>query len=193
MKTPTVAAMFICDRYYRHSQRNGFSLVEMLVVIALSSLVFGIVISLMLSLQKFDRQSAVNSTYSEQLLRLADTLRSDIRAASDVNVSDEGALVIVTSSGEGFRYELGADDCRRTAIAPGATESQADVFAIGEPAEWRFEKLASGRVPLVSVKLERRSRKSNPEAPLLLPFLVQAAVGADRVDGGRVDGESRAN
>ena len=108
------------------SARRGFSLVEMLVVIALSSLVLGLVISLMISLRDFDRLSSTKNTRNAQLLRLADTLRGDIRRGNDVSLSVEGPLVVMTASGEQLRYELGPDGCRRTVIKPGAARSSTD-------------------------------------------------------------------
>ena len=111
--------------------RNGFSLVEMLVVVALSSLLMGVVVSLMLGLKQWDRLSRTNSTRNEQLLRLASTLRSDIRGGTDVLVSVEGPLVVMTASGEQLRYELGSEGCRRTVVAPGTADPRADFDCSG--------------------------------------------------------------
>jgi len=162
--------------------RDGFSLIEMLVVIALSSLLLGIVISLMLSLKQWDRLSRTNSVRNEQLLRLAGVLRSDIRGGSDVLVSVEGPLVVMTASGEQLKYELGPDGCRRTVVAPGESGPRIDLFAIGKAAKWIIERKETGRRPLIAVTLEQVVQEGTRDVPKLMPFLVYAALGADVVE-----------
>ena len=162
--------------------RGGFSLVEMLIVIAISSLVVAIVVSLMISLQKFNRNSVANNAHSDQLLRLAETLRSDIRAGNDVRLTDEGPLLVTGSTGKEVRYELTADGCRRTATTPAGDETRTDLFTIGKATKWNLEQLAPGRQPLVAVTLSQPVNKNASEAHELLPFVVLAAVGADRIE-----------
>jgi prepilin-type N-terminal cleavage/methylation domain-containing protein len=162
--------------------REGFSLIEVLVAVAISSLLMGIVVSLMLGLKQWDRVSRTNSVRSEQLLRLAGVLRTDIRAGRDVLVSVEGPLVVMTASGEQLRYELGADGCRRTVVAPGDAAPRTDLFAIGQAANWIVERKATSRRPLVAVTLANAAAEGERGGPRLLPFLVCAAMGADLVE-----------
>jgi hypothetical protein len=151
----------------------------MLVVVALSSLLMGVVVSLMLGLKQWDRLSRTNSTRNEQLLLLASALRTDIRGGADVLVSVEGPLVVMTAAGEQLRYELISEGCRRTVIAPGTAEPRADLFSIGKAAKWNVERKDAGKCPLVAVTLEQDVHKNDPAARRLLPFLVYAALGAD--------------
>jgi prepilin-type N-terminal cleavage/methylation domain-containing protein len=173
------AAMQKTEPSDQRPARNGFSLIEMLVVVALSSLLMGVVVSLMLGLRQWDRLSQTNNTRNEQLLRLATALRSDIRAGADVLVSVEGPLVVMTAAGEQLRYELISEGCRRTVIAPGTTEPRVDLFAIGKAAKWNVERKVAGKRPLVAVMLEQDVHRNDPAARPLLPFLVYAALGAD--------------
>jgi prepilin-type N-terminal cleavage/methylation domain-containing protein len=167
------------DSPNRRPARDGFSLIEMLVVIALSSLVLGVVVSLMLELRQWDRLSRSKTTRNEQLLRLASTLRSDIRRGADVLLSVEGPLVVMTASGEQLRYELGPEGCRRTIVAGDAAAPRADLFAIGKASKWNVERRPAGRRPLLAVTIEQDAKRSDPTAPRLLPFLVYASLGAD--------------
>ena len=169
---------FCQNRPLVHSPRNGFTLIEMLVVVALSSLLLAVVLSLMMGLIQWNRLSHTTSTRNDQLLRLASALRSDIRSGADVLVSVEGPLVVMTASGEQLRYELGPEGCQRTVIAPGSADRPADVFAIGAAAKWNVERKPAGKRPLLAVKIERVAEKE-PTAPRLMPFLVYAALGAD--------------
>jgi prepilin-type N-terminal cleavage/methylation domain-containing protein len=180
-----VAIMSDLDRVIQRAStkgRNAFSLIEVLVAVAISSLLMGVVVSLMLGLKQWDRVSRATSVRNEQLLRLAGTLRTDIRGGSDVLLSVEGPLVVMTASGEQLRYELGADGCRRTVIAPGGAGPRTDLFAIGKASNWIVERKAPGRRPLVAVTLESPAAKDGTAERRLLPFLVCAAVGADRAE-----------
>jgi prepilin-type N-terminal cleavage/methylation domain-containing protein len=165
------------------SPRTGFTLIEMLVVVALSSLLLGVVLSLMMGLKQWDRLSRTSSTRNEQLLRLSTALRSDIRGGADVLVSIEGPLVVMNASGEQLRYEFGPEGCHRTVIAPGSanppTHHSADLFAIGAAAKWIVERKPAGKNPLVTIKIEPPSEKRESTAPRMLPFLVYAALGTD--------------
>jgi prepilin-type N-terminal cleavage/methylation domain-containing protein len=162
--------------------RGGFSLIEMLVVIALSSVLLGVVVSLMLGLKQWDRVSRTSSVRNEQLLRLAGVLRSDIRDGTDVLLSIDGPLVVMTASGEQLRYELLSDGCRRTVVAPGVAAPRTDLFAIGKATKWNLQRKPAGRRPLIAVTLEQDVAKNEPTAPRWMPFLVCAALGADAVD-----------
>ena len=163
----------------RPPARVGFSLVEMLVVIALSSLVLGVVVSLMIELRQWDRLCRASSTRNEQLLRLASTLRSDIRHGSDVLLSVEGPLVVMTASGEQLRYEFGPGGCRRTVLARDDAAPRDDLFAIGQASKWNVERRTTGRRPLLAVTIGVEPTRHQPTAPQLMPFLVCASLGAD--------------
>jgi prepilin-type N-terminal cleavage/methylation domain-containing protein len=163
----------------RRRSSAGFSLVEMLVVIALSAMVMGVVVSLMLELRQWDRLCRVKNTRNEQLLRLSTTLRSDIRRGNDVLLSVAGPLVVMTASGEQFRYELGPEGCRRTVVTRDDPVPRDDLFAIGRASKWNVERRPAGRRPLLSVTIENGEVRRDPAAPRLIPFLVYASLGAD--------------
>lgn len=159
--------------------RAGFSLIEMLVVVALSSLLLGIVVSLMFGLREWDQLSRVNNTRNEQLLRLAGVLREDIRNGNKVLVSLEGPLVVLTASGAQSRYELRPEGCLRTVSKPGQQERPADLFSIGAAGRWIVGQKSAGHRPLVEVTLEAGERTRPSEKQRLLPFLVCAALGGN--------------
>lgn len=173
------AAMQNIESPFRRRSRDGFSLVEMLVVIALSSLVMGVVVSLMIEFRQWDRLCRVKNTRNEQLLRLSSTLRSDIRRGNDVLLSVEGPLVVMTASGEQLRYELGPEGCRRTVVTRDDATPRDDLFAIGQASKWNVERQPTGRRPLVAVTIENAEKRRDPAAPRWLPFLVYATLGAD--------------
>jgi type II secretory pathway pseudopilin PulG len=160
-------------------QRAAFTLIEMAVVTALSALLLGVVISLAQGLLRWDRMSVARGLHGEQLAELAELLRTDIRRGTDVLLSANGPLVVVSSTGEQIRYELGNEGCRRTIVPAGMLTPRTDLFAIGGAKSWRVEQSLTGRRLLILVTLERPAAE-DPQTNLP-PLLVQAELGADLV------------
>jgi prepilin-type N-terminal cleavage/methylation domain-containing protein len=158
-------------------RRRGLSLVEVLVVVALSSLVLGVVISLLVGLRQWDRRFLGRAVECDRLIELADALRADIRRATEFGVPSERQLTITTSTGAETRYELGPRGCTRTAETADAVGRRTELYAVGRAAAWHVERDATGRRPLVKVTLDRIG--SETETPRRVPLLVYGALGAD--------------
>ncbi len=158
-------------------KRRAFSLVEMLVVVALSTILLGVVMTLLQGLIKRDRGARNASLHSQQLAELAELLRTDIRRGTDVSLAGEEALIVQSSSGERIKYDLDSVSCQRTVSPAGPGKALTDRLAIGLATAWRVRRETSGNRPLVTVTLERIAAedRQTPTAPLL----VCAALGAD--------------
>jgi prepilin-type N-terminal cleavage/methylation domain-containing protein len=159
--------------------RAAFTLVEMVVVVALSAVLLGIVISLAQSLMRWDQLSHTRGVRGEQLAELAELLRTDVRHGTDLLIVAGGPLVVTSSAGKQIRYDLEKEGCRRTIVSDGTAESRTDLLTIGEAQTWTIEKTVTGRRPLILITLERVAIADPPTAPT--PFLVQAELGADLV------------
>jgi prepilin-type N-terminal cleavage/methylation domain-containing protein len=155
---------------------RGFSLLEMMVVMAVSALLLGVATSMMFSLRQSDRRTREAAVDGEQRFRLAETLRGDIRAGTDVLLSVDGPLFVMMPTGVQIRYSLAPTGCTRSVGAPAGAGSANDMFSIGGAGHWRVERLAEGRRPLVSVTFEPTG---DAEAPRPAPLIVYAALGAD--------------
>jgi len=154
------------------------TLIEVSVVVALSSIVMGIVISLAIALQQSDRKLRWNGVHTERLTALAETLRTDIRAASDVSVSTEKTLVVASAGVGETRYELTAMGCRRiVADVSAEAGSRRDFFAIDGAHSWIVERGTPGRRPLILVRMHYAKDEDGSERAA--PLLVYAALGAD--------------
>ena len=158
-------------------RRRGFSLVEMMVVIALSAMVLGVVVSMMTGLRRWDRRFRARAVECDRLIALGDVIRADILTASDVGTPVNGQLVITSPAGESTRYELGRRGCTRTVEASEAVNRRTELFAIGPATAWNVSRDAAGRRPLVMVTLDRT--EVDPQAPRRVPLLVYGALGAD--------------
>ena len=137
----------------------------------------GIVISLAIALQQSDRKLRWNGIHAERLTALAETLRTDIRAASDVSVSTEKTLVVASAGVGETRYELTAKGCRRIADASAEAGSRRDFFAIEGAESWIVERGTPGRRPLILVRMHYAEDEDGSGGPA--PLLVYAALGAD--------------
>jgi prepilin-type N-terminal cleavage/methylation domain-containing protein len=155
--------------------RRAFSLIEMMVVMAVSALLLGVATSFLWSVRSRDRLVREESSHTMQSFRLAEALRDDIRGGVDVLESIDGPLVVMSPTGEQTRYELTPRGCVRSIVTPGVAEARRDEFAIGRAGGWNVERLPAGRRPLVAVTLKHSDEPQSDDQP----FVVYAALGAD--------------
>jgi hypothetical protein len=157
---------------------RGVTLVEVLVVVAVTSAVFGVVVSLLVSLMRKDRDVRSFALRFERQGELAEALRVDIRGAREVSLSAQTVLDIVAPDEQQTRYELTAGGCRRISVRPEDAAPRIEFFAVGAAAAWALEPGPAGRRPLFKVTLHRSSAEGD-SSPAPLPFLVYAVLGAD--------------
>lgn len=157
-------------------RRLAMSLIEVMVVVALTSILCGVAMSLLIELRDWDRNMSRQSIQNEQLLRLSEVMRTDIRQAAEVSLSSEEAIVIRSPNEKQIRYELTPEGCRRIETTSGDSKSLSDLFAVGRATSWTLEPGAPGNRPLFAVTLYRTSPDNEKRTA---PLLVHAAVGAD--------------
>jgi hypothetical protein len=153
------------------------TLVEVLVVVALSSLTMGVVVSLVIALQRTDRDVQTFAVRNERRSDLAEVLRADVRRAAEVARPSEKKLAIRLASGGEILYELADGGCRRIVAADGAPP-RTDFFAVGSAHAWKLGFGSPGRRPLIMLTMhypEKDKKARSAGAPLL----VYAALGAD--------------
>jgi hypothetical protein len=157
--------------------RSAMTLVEVLVVVVLSSLVMGVVISFTVALQRSDRNVRSFAVRIDRLSELASALRSDLRQAEDASLESTIKLAIKLGSGREIQYELADRGCLRVVAAEGNSRVR-EFFAVGAAEKWLVERETGGRRPLVMITLQFAERdKSDESRPA--PLVVCAALGAD--------------
>lgn len=82
---------------YSFLYKKGFSLVEMLIYVALLSVIFLLIVQTVLSFTGSYRQLAANRALEHTALKVMERITRDIRGASDVSVSS-GTLTLIHSS-----------------------------------------------------------------------------------------------
>jgi len=152
-------------------------LVEVMVAVTLTSILLGVVISLMVALRQWDRRVRDHSVQTEQLAQLAETLRADIRQAVDVSLPVKETLIVVAPGSNPVRYELRPEGCRRSVEDPDGTSPKMDVFAIGPVEPWKLERVEGGRRPAIVLSLDKPHADRSVDGPPKL--LVYASLGAD--------------
>jgi type II secretory pathway pseudopilin PulG len=172
------AKMTTRRRNKRRNPRPGLSLVEMMVVITLSSMLVGIVVTLAVSLIESDRRLRNAGVTSNQLAELATMLRSDIRRATGVATEDdEKWLSAVLADGRRAVYTCNSEGCQRQLLDAEDAVTRTDRFRVETTTHWSIERMPPGRRPLIAVTLHRASAKDPTATPP--PLLVYAALGAD--------------
>lgn len=134
----------------RRSHR-GVSLVEMVVVVSISAIVFGVAISGFATLWRLDDKWGAGAPQVGPEMRLIDSLRRDGHAAEELEwLEAESTLVFTPPAGPAIRYEITGDRCERRA-AGDATPSA--VYRLPAPGAWSAEPATAERGKLVVVTL----------------------------------------
>jgi hypothetical protein len=159
----------------RRIYRPAMTLAEVMVTVAVSTILMGVVASLLFGLRKWDRSLREHSVQNEQLIRLAETIRADMREAVDVTMPSEDVLIVDAGDAGLSRYELSRQGCRRILATPGEANARIDLFAVGPAKSWGFERRV-GRLPMIELTMNRETLEGENRAA---PLVVRAALGAD--------------
>src|SRR5690349_8911620 len=109
----------------------GMTLVEVMVAVALTTILLSVVASLTVGLQQWDRRFRTTNVRLDNQARLAEVLRSDIRNADDLSQPEKETFVLTSHNQRQIRYKFRPDGCERVVTAAtNATESN-EMFTIG--------------------------------------------------------------
>jgi type II secretory pathway pseudopilin PulG len=161
----------------RSQRRTAFTLVETIVVTVVSSLVLGIVVSLLVALQRHDQSMRRNSLRNDQMARLAEAIRADVRSGTKVTIPAIGELVVAGTSAGDVHYKIVTEGCERTTSAGDSPATTRELLSVGPATAWQVEFGPDGRKPLQIVSLIRKDDiAGGASRPLVI---IQAALGAD--------------
>jgi Prokaryotic N-terminal methylation motif len=165
------------QRRLPRKRRRAMTLVEVSVSVALTALLIGVATSLLVGLKKWDYHFRDHSTQSDQLQRLSEMIRVDLRQATDVLQPSKKILAITGGNGDQIRYEITPDGCQRIENVPLSTPEKSDLFRIEPNSLWQINKDSSGRRPAIVVTLERSSQDDLHST--ITRMLIRANLGAD--------------
>lgn len=156
------------------------TLVEVMVAVAVTSVLLGVVVTLFAGLQQWDRRFRDMNLHRDQRAQLLEIIRTDIRNAKDVAVSNPQVLEVSYSNSGMIRYELTPNGCLRTKFTDGKTPSSRGLFSIGGNRVWRLDRDTTGVQPLIVVAIQvSSSSESTGEASKAMGE-AHAVIGADR-------------
>jgi prepilin-type N-terminal cleavage/methylation domain-containing protein len=165
--------------------RSAFTLVEVLAVVALTSILLSVVISLLIGLQRYDAKLRDGDVRADRIAGLAEAIRTDIRMANSVLLPTNQSLLITTSAGRQIQFDLTEEGCRRMVNDRGGAMPTTDLYRIGPSESWTLATGPPGRRTLYVVEL--LAKHSTKDEPARVKLLVQAALGADRFDRANKD------
>jgi type II secretory pathway pseudopilin PulG len=158
----------------RQPLRSAITLVEVCVVMALSAVLLGMAVALLAGLLRWDYRFRDQGVRAEQLALLSETMRSDIRDATDVTLAAKETLVVTGADQRTTRYELTPAGCERTVKLGDDANLQRELFGIGTSVHWNLEAASGGATPTMFVMLERSDRENN-----FTQLLLAASRGAN--------------
>lgn len=165
-------------------RRGAMTLVEVLVVSTLITVVAGVAVTLLAAVKRLDVRLRDHGVRTDQALRLAESIRGDIRLGTEVSLPTVDSLLVDMGGGERVSYQLQPGGCRRVVHHNGGAVAADDLFDIGTAFTWTLEQDADGRRPLVMVELQPGS-PTGDAGSLRMPLIVYGALGADRSSHGR--------
>ena len=171
--------------------RRGFTLIELMVVIAIISVIFSLVGAVFQRLF-LSEQSAMRAALVEQTVsRLADQFRRDIHAATfaEIDTQREGAtgslgLFEANRDQPAIVYVVLTDEVIREQRAADATVSHREVFRLPECRISFATQVAEAEVSFISLSIARQHSTITPQPQATRPYrtlAVEAALGRDRV------------
>ena len=165
--------------------RNGFTLIEMILVMALVAAVSGLVMTTLVRAQRRFRRAARAAEARAEIARAAERILKDIRGARGAHVTKEnGALVLLRPDGERIEWRLvtsGSANGRFADTEIGSTRRSVEPLLkegrlVRTAPEDEFVSRAglsglrvkieeeAGRSPFVEVGLELEGRRSGAHA-----------------------------
>ena len=171
------------------AKRRGFTLIELMVVIAIISVIFSLVGAVFQRLF-LSEQSAMRAALIEQTVsRLADQFRRDIHAATfaEVDTHREGAtgslgLFEANRDQPAIVYVILTDEVRRERRAADSSVSHREVYRLPECRIAFAVQVAEAEVSFLSLSIARQHSTITPQPQASRPYrtlVVEAALGRD--------------
>src|SRR3712207_4007540 len=103
------------------ASHRGMMLIEVSVAVALSTIVLGLVVSVAVALKQMDRRMQNRGVERQRQLELAELVRTDIRSATGIALSEDTTLIIKGPGERETRYEIRSEGIQRMVQMPDGT------------------------------------------------------------------------
>ena len=161
--------------------QRGYSLVEMLAVMATMTLVLGLCVALLEMILKLHSSGMQHIENEAAIARMARVFRNDVRSATEVTrcaIGKNSTTLGLSIGGESvIEYQVIKDSLLRSEWREDELVGQ-EQFRLPKTSSARFEHRESGGLDRVALVLERRGKTGQGEARSR-PFQVEATRGAN--------------
>jgi len=155
------------------ARRRGKTLIELVVVVSLTSIVLSLAATTLVALYRIERQTRATSSQGQTLCSLASRLRQDAHAAQQATVA--GGCELALADGRRIRYVAGPQGILREVTRGSAVEHR-DTFALAAPLAAEFQLAPVGQRSLVTLAIRRADRPARLYAPAVPDLTIAAAV-----------------
>lgn len=136
--------------------RRGFTLIEVAVVVTITSLLFALSATTIVALLRVERQCAMDAASAQSLSRLVARWRADVHAATAANC--EQGCALARDDGRTVHYEFESPAVQRE-VRRGDTIEHRDAFLLAADSETTFSSKIAGEKSLVIMKVASPSEK----------------------------------
>ena len=159
--------------------RNGWTLVELLIVISLSMMMMGIVSTFLRMIFESSAGARRDVNLQTSVARLSDAFRADVHSAVQATMQD-GALQLTTSSGAIIHYQQTDRGVKRE-VTHVDGQSRRDGFWL--PAAWQvgWDVPTSSGPPLIGIAIEPSDTRAAVEKSAFGPLVIRAALAGGRM------------
>jgi len=157
-----------------NARRSGKTLIEMLILISLTSMVLGTVATTLIALFKTDRQVRRDVEQQTTLARLGSRFRTDAHAARTCQI--DKTCELIWPDGRVVRYALEGQRLSREVRNGDAVEHR-DAFVLPNTAAVRFEQPADLGGRLVRLSITAKEHSDKPYLTAVRPTTIDAAIG----------------
>lgn len=155
-------------------RRDGFTLVEMLLVLTLTTSLLAGAIGLLTVLSKSNRQAQQNLSLRQEIRRFADALRSDVRVATRTETTDLRLVIDHGEADETISYEIGdSGTVERVVTGPDDERISGDRFRISRDGSISIESVESSGVSAVRWTIVENHGNSPPIQIFATPWTSQ--------------------
>lgn len=164
---------------------RGVSLIEMMVVISVLAILFGLCAVTIQILLRVGSDAQAHRTAAAALGRLAEQFREDVHASGDAELRNAGGLRLRLDHQVVIDYEVRDGRVARLETT-GGQASRHEAFDLGQRGTAAFERRDDGPRRFLVLVVSHKASAGRPDPPH--PEEVLALLGKDRPGGSRSGG-----
>lgn len=148
--------------------RRGFSLIEMTIFISILSVLLLFLISWIGEAMRFSARTRSHQRQHQQLTRLAENFRSDVRMSESMSVDDDQRLVLSQANGQRVVYQIFAEGIEVRKEKNGVDRQEQFLLAENTQIQWDVTGMPD-RIGLIATRDPHASREVKDSSTVPMP------------------------